>query len=333
MEYENLQVAKKRTLKKVRRDFINKKRDDDETKEVDPSTRLLNSNKIHLIAGNIGLVEINRQIYLEPGYVNMLYAVQDVKIDQRPGNSIIRLSFQVNNKNNLMPWEYTVKRLESYGDLNLATWAYKIKSYYAKHMAAMANYYDAINMKSSNQLDEVRETSRQLYQEIESQRSFFMARYLAKIESIELVSASYDEGFLKELGFDIHNFSSWVLGNGLPKMLEQDCSIGMKFAKLFLNSTMTDYKTIQKEPQHLNALVDRNGGKKLRGLQTILVTEYAEEGIYLSAYCTLLKEQEFDFSLKSLIPEKSNSKIYKSSSLNPNSNLCEDTRSEAWGKN
>jgi len=73
--------------------------------------------------------------------------------------------------------------------------------------------------------------------------------------------------------------------------------------------------------------------KKLRGLQTILVTEYAEEGIYLSAYCTLLKEQEFDFSLKSLIPEKSNSKIYKSSSLNPNSNLYEDTRSEAWGKN
>jgi len=330
MEYENLQVAKKRTLKKVRRDFLNKRCDEDEPKEVDSSTRLLNSNNIHLIAGNIGLVEINRQIYLEPGYVNMLYAVQDVRIDQRPGNSIIRMNFQVSNKNNLMPWEYTVKRLESYGDLNLATWAYKIKNYYAKHMTAMANYYDIMNMKSTSQLIEMKEASEKLYQEIESERSFFMARYLAKIDSIELVSASYDEGFLKELGFDIQNFSSWTLSNGLPKMLEQDCSIGMKFAQLFLNSKMTDYKSIQKEPQHLNSLVDRNGGKKLRGLQTILVTEYAEEGIYLSAYCTLLKEQEFDLSLKSLVPEKSNSKIYKPASSNRNSNLYEETRSEAW---
>jgi hypothetical protein len=324
MEFENRQVTKKRTLTKVRRDFLHKKENEDESKEVDPSTRILNNNNIHLIAGNIGLVEINRQIYLEPGFVNMLYAVRDFEIEKRPNSSIINLSFQIANENSLAPWEYTVKRLESYGDLNLATWAYKIKTYYTKHVAAMANYYELMNLKTSSQINEARENARMLCKDIEKERSFFMARYLAKIDTIELVSASFDEGFLKELGFDINNFSYWALSNGLPKMLEKDSSLTMKFAQLFLNSKITDYKPLQKEPQHMNSLLDKNGGRKQKGLQTIMVTETAEEGIYLNIYCTLVKDQDLDLPLQNLVNDKSNLKTYKKSTNIMDGNQFQD---------
>jgi len=286
-----METYKKRALTKVRRDFLFKKAEENEEKDVDPSTRYLTSSQVNVIAGDIGLVEINREICLELWYANGHYKIGNFEIEGRSHSRVATLNLKPENSN-LCPWEYTVKRLESYGDLSLATWAHRLKTCQNNHTKFMRSYYETFKQNDSEMLKtihQVMEKARFLCKEVENNHAFYKVRYFANQEAKNLSSISYDERFLKKLGHDsIEEFGKWVLKNGIPTMSEQDAPVNLKYGQLVLDCNVADYESIFQGPEQPSRLVDKNGFKKDVMMQTVFIPEPTEEGIYVNTYYLLI---------------------------------------------
>jgi hypothetical protein len=301
-----METHKKRALTKVRRDFLFKKADEnEEEKEIDPSTRCLSNNQVNIIAGDLGMVERNREICLEFYYANQQYQVDRFELEQRSHSLVINLELK-SHKFNVCPVEYTIKRLESYGNLELATWAHRIKKSQTSHSQSMTRYYDALKLSGSNGLAtliEAKERADLLCKDLESRYSFFKVRYFADQDSKHLSSISFDGGFLKRIGHNIHDFGSSAVRNGLP-IITDETSIGnMKYGQAMLDCNLVDYESVFEGPEQTSKLVDKNGFKKNVQMRTVFILEPSPEGVYMNTYYILLDQPLTPGAEKLAIPQ------------------------------
>jgi len=324
-----METHKKRALTKVRRDFLFKKAEENEEKDIDPSTRCLSNNQVNIIAGDIGMVERNREICVEFYYANQQYQVDRFELEQRSHSLVINLELKL-HKFNMCPVEYTIKRLESYGNLELATWAHRIKKSQASHTKSMRSYYDTIKLNGPTALaalNEAKERAGFLCKELEGRYSFFKVRYFADQDSKNISSISYDDGFLKRIGRNIQSFGSEVVKNGLPVITDETAIPNIKYGQAMLDCNLVDYESVFEGPEQTSKLVDKNGFKKSVQMRTVFILEPSLEGVYMNTYYVLLDQP--------LIPgaEKFTTKQENSTGLKSYKPLIEEIKEKLLSNN
>ena len=318
MNYVDYRGMKKRPLRKVRKDYIYKKPPKDTLFSPDFVTPCLNEGKVNTIAQSIGLVEVNRQIFLETKFLNEYYKINHIEIhsiENKLNSLTVTLSLSINENSNITPWQYTVKRLESYGDLNLATWAYKAKKYYSNHSEAITRYFELLRLdeqRGFSALEKARTKAFLTCQEIENGFAFHKAVLFANKENTELLSISFDEGFLKGMNHTPESFASWSKVNGLPTLFKNDCSINMKFGNSILDGVVINAKSIQEGPEFECSLIGEGENLQKLTMQNIIILCPDKEGVYM--YCYYIIKDNKDEKGKSIIEERASFglKTYKS---------------------
>jgi len=289
-----MEAYKKRTLKKVRKTHLLKKAEEDEGILVDLATRILNKSRTNVIVRSIGLVETNREVFLDINFLNTLYKAASFQLDTRYQFPVATVQFKPLTDENSWPLEYILERLESYGDLKMALWAQRLKSCHTMQSKVMRSYFNFIErdrQEGSSLLKETKIRASFLVQDFESQQIFFKVRFLISNHSKELVSASFDQRFLEKIGHNLDCFESWVIQNGLPLVSKRNCSLNMKYAQAFLDCTLINCESIYQGPEYFTDLIDKNGTKEKQVLQTVFILEPSEEGIFLNTYC-IIKENK-----------------------------------------
>ena len=285
------QNHKKRVLKKVREQYIRKKPDWNDPRDIDPSTRLLCTGEVHPIIPCIGLVEIDRKICVEIEFVHFQYNVSSVTIENNMGSSKLILGFSPNKDSSSTPWEYAVKRLESYGDLELATWAHKIRACFANHSLSMNKYFEQVysGEKSVNfSLEKARTKAALMCESIESQYPYFKGVFLSKKNSTDLVTVTMSDGFLKEMGHSPESFLLQQKKKGITPIVPKESATTKNFGMAFLNYFMGNYQPTNEEN---DALYDKDGTRRKCIMQNVLILDPTPEGILIYNYFILKKEK------------------------------------------
>jgi len=286
MECETSVNPKKRVLKKVRSRFLHKKPEENSAQDIDPTTRCLSTGTVHQMVPSIGLVEVDRKICTELRFIQFRYDISTIDLNKTPLSSSVTINFKINPEYLAVPWEYTIKRLESYGDLNLATWAHIIKNYYAQGPGKL--YSKRFEMM----MNETRERAALTCETFESQYPYHKGIFLTNETSTELLSVSWNESFLKEMGHTSENFMERISKDGLQPMSPQDSAINRNFGKVFLNYVLGKCQPIQEEPDFVAYLYNKDGTVRKCVLQNYLIMYPAPEGIYFISYYILKKEKE-----------------------------------------
>ena len=283
----------KRVLKKVRKDFLNKKDDQDETALVDPSTHILGSDQVHMIKACNCLVLVNRKICMGLQYLNSQYDVS-AEITEAPFQPRrVYLNVRLNRQNETAPWEYTVKRLESYGDLDLAMWAHKVKEHYTNYPRTMNKYFELLNSQDPKILQYIEKCKNQAQaamEEIENKYPYRKLSVLSSKESAEILCSSYNESFLNEVGHTPESFIECTQKNGLPAYFAADCGTNHHVAQKFLACVILNNNgPISEEPEFDTFIFDKNGDKKRVIGEVVNILEPTPEGIMVYIYFLIKK--------------------------------------------
>ncbi len=124
---ENLdEQASKRSLKKVRRQFLNKTPEENQEMIVEPPTTFINPHKTYILKPCISLIEENRKIRIDTTKISSYFKISGVLVQEHLDSKVVTVNLNVNQKHVQIPWEYTIKRLESYGDADMAGWAKRL---------------------------------------------------------------------------------------------------------------------------------------------------------------------------------------------------------------
>ncbi len=284
----------KRVLKKVRKDFLNK-RDEDETTLVDPTTHILGSDQVHMIKACNCLVLVNRKICMGLQFLNSQYDINPVITEAPFQPRKVYLNVKLNRQNETAPWDYTVKRLESYGDLDLAMWAHKVKEHYTNYPKTINKYFELLNSQDPTVLQYIEKCKIQAQiacQEIENKYPYRKLTVLSNKDSAELLCSSYNESFLQEVGHTPETFVEWTKKNGFPAYFAANCANNHHIAQKFLACVILNNNgPISEEPEREAFMFDKNGDKKRVIGQVINVLEPTSEGIMVYGYFILKKHQ------------------------------------------
>jgi len=281
---------KKRTLHKVRKLFINKKAEDDDPENVDPASRLLNQNVTYMVKSDLCIVEVNRRIVVDMHLLNSNFDVSNAIIEDRYPQKSVILKLKVNENNSPVPWEYSVKRLESYGDLNMAVWARKLKDYHKHYMNLMAKYFAVFNSEDpliQQEIEEVKIKACGAHQEIEAKYPYLKWVIFAGAESVDMVCSAYSEDFLKEFGHSVESFQTWVASNGIPSTLDGNSEVHHKIIQSFLDRLSVEKGAVYFGNEYPTFMVDAHGHKKDIIAQYVNVTDPTPDGLLLSGYIIL----------------------------------------------
>jgi len=285
----------KRVLKKVRRDFLNKKDDEDQTAQVDPTTKILGDNQVHMIKACNCLVLVNRKICMGLQFLNSQYDVSPLITEGPFQPKRVYLNVKLNRQNETAPWQYTVERLESYGDLDLAIWARKVKDHYINYPKTMNKYFQLLNSQDPTviqYLEKCKTQAQLACQEIENKYPYRKLHVMSSKDSAEIISSSYNESFLKEVGHTAESFVECTKKNGLPAYFAADCSNNHHIAQKFLTCVILNHDgPISEEPEFPAEIYDKNGEKKKVIGQVINVLEPTPEGIMVYGYFILKRYQ------------------------------------------
>ena len=292
----------KRVLKKVRKDFVHKKDDQDETALVDPTTHILGDNQIHMIKACNCLVLVNRKICMGLQFLNSQYDVNAVITEAPFQPRRVYLNVKLNRHNETAPWEYTVKRLESYGDLDLAMWAHKVKEHYTNYPRTINKYFELLNSQDSKVLqyiEKCKEQAQLACQEIETKYPYRKLSVLSSKDSAEILCSSYNESFLHEVGHTPESFVECTKMNGLPTYFAADCANNHHVAQKFLACVILNNNgPVSEEPEYETFIYDKNGNKKRVIGQTVNILEPTPEGIMVYIYFLLKRHQPSGNMLK-----------------------------------
>lgn len=306
---------KKRVLKKVRRDFLAKKLNGDETDLVDPSAKYISNTNTYTLDPLNGIVESNRKILLGPQYLNGIYKISSLLIEEQHISKPVVLSISgmapaVNN-----PCEYTMKRLESYGDLELATWAHRIQKYSQIYPKKMAMFYETLNSDDPAIVEYIKDTKQKVRQtcaEIESNFIYYKVISHLRREAAEMTEIHYSESFLKELGYTSESFLQWVKNNGIPGVFEGDCSVYLQSVKKYFDESSVSDSYIRKGLEYETFLLDKGGLKKNIVVQNIIVVEVDPKDALIHNYF-LVKSSSF--TPNKGLPEEYSDKPFKQTKL------------------
>jgi len=291
---EDDKKSKKRTLKKVRWQYIRKIADSNDPGIVDPASWLLNSNTVYVIRSELLLFEKNREIRMDIQQLQNRCNLS-TKISHTPyKQKILDLCLNNSEKNN--PYlEYSLKRLESFGDLDLAAWAHKIRDYYSNHEKLMKEYFGLLHSQDNHSIDllkNIRIKAQETIEEIEQNHAFSKLFAFWGKESVQLNAISYNEGFLEYTGFTIETLEEWIKLNGAPQFFEQSKLPFASAAKHFLNALKLEVGPIHFGPEYECLMTRRDGHKIKVPFKFIKILEPREDGFFLHSYFIVNKAKE-----------------------------------------
>jgi len=280
---------RKRVLSKINRHSLNRALQEEEEEPIEnPPTFYLNPQKIFMLSSCLCLAEDNRKIYVDTSYLNSYFKTSNIIIQDKFFNKVVDVKLQVNSANT--PLDYTIDRLESYGNLELAMWAQRMKKYFLGYKKVMTNYYDLMNSQDPNMMAAMEKSqidARLACKEIESQYSYKKLQAFSTLEGTEMLLSSYSEGFLEEMGYTVQEFMETVRGNGLPELFNKDCTVHLDIAKRFLDGTTLSSGSIQDWSEYFTTIKDKTGKKKEVKFHFVNILEPRPEGILTTGYFVL----------------------------------------------
>jgi len=298
----------KRPLTKMRRPFLHRASSElDISESIDTDqTSSTNGLQINVLSKCLGLVEVNKKILISLQYLNSFSTINHARIENLPNQKAVTLNVAFNSDNNVPSWEEAAKRLESYEDEQLSGWAVWMRNHYLNHTKVMTNYFEYLNSKDPQACIDLRKAKKRavlMCREIESKYSFRKLLVFAKRDSTELLSVSYSEGILKELGHTPEGFLLWTKYNGLPGMFDKDCPEHLQIARNFFDfKSLKKGEFVSKGEEYIVNLEDKNGKKHKILAQYIHILDPTEEGIFLSGYF-IIKDQPRENGLGLVIKE------------------------------
>jgi len=281
---------RKRVLSKINRHSLIKAPQEEEEQETieDPPSFYLNPKKIFMLSSCLCLAEDNRKIYVDTSYLNSYFNTSNIILQDKFYNKVVDVRLQVNAANT--PLDYTIERLESYGSLELAMWAQRMKKYFLGYKKVMTNYYDLVDSQDPNMMAAMEKSqidARLACKEIESQYSYKKLQAFSTLEGTEMLLSSYSEGFLEEMGYTVQEFMETVRGNGLPELFNKDCTVHLDIAKRFLDGTTLSSGSIQDWSEYFTTIKDKTGKKKEVKFHFVNILEPRPEGILTTGYFVL----------------------------------------------
>lgn len=290
----NEDINNKRTLKKVRRHFINRHPNEEaDSSIINPSSQYIISDQINVISTCFGLVEKDRKLCMGTQFLTPYFNIDPEITVQNdlPEIKAVTLNLQLSPNNSILPWQYTAKRLESYGDLDLAAWANRLRKYHENYPHIMAKYFELINSddpQTSKSLRKAKNRAALACKEIESRHCYRKLVSFSSKESTELLSSSYSEGLIKALGHNtVESFVSWTKSNGIPTLFESDCTDHLEIARKFYDCITLNSGIVQEGPEYRTVLYDKEGNKREVLAQYVNILEPSSEGFFISGYFIL----------------------------------------------
>ena len=283
-------IMRRRVLKKVRINFINRRPDEAHADAGFPPQQLQDNNAIQMIDPAIGLVERNRKICVGVRFLNSYITINNLRVEEQISCKAVTFNIQMNQDHPILPWEHCVKRLESYGDLNLATWAQKIRSHHSVYPEVMAQYFELTKSQDPNTLANFAKAKNQVMlvqREIQSAYPYKCVRLFSNGSTTVPLEASYSEGFLKEISHTLESFCDLVRDSGIPTLFGGECPYHLEMAKSFLDCSMFQADPVKYGAEFHSYLYDKNGMKRLVCLQSISFVEPAPGGLFLTGYLVI----------------------------------------------
>ncbi|CAD8108553.1 unnamed protein product [Paramecium sonneborni] len=102
----------------------------------------------------------------------------------------------------ITPWEYVVKKLDSYGDANI----HELSQYIQKYIESLKNGLQQVHGTFENQITNYRASG--LYQ----------YKYIKDLDQLFISQVEYDISLIEELGFNVSKFIDSCLKYGIPEI-------------------------------------------------------------------------------------------------------------------
>lgn len=278
-------LAKKRILKKVRINSINKR--PSLNAEIDLLPQQVQENSIQMIDPSIGLVVKNRKICAGVRFLNSHFSINNLKVQKQVHGREVCFNVELNKNNPIVPWEYHVKRLESYGNLDLVTWAQKIKGYRSTYPKVMAQYFEMVKSEDPHIMAGLAKARNQVKEAQNLIKSRFPYKTVSLFsDGVATVphTISYSEDLLNEMDHSLESFCDSVTQRGIPTLFGGDSQYHIEMAKSFLTCSMLQADPVKYGPEFKSYLYDKAGAKRPAVFQAISFVEPAPGGLNLTGY-------------------------------------------------
>lgn len=286
-------MLRKRTLSKVNRHSLHRAREEDEENDemiAEPPAFYLNPKKVFMLSSCLCLAEDNRKIYVDTSYLNSYFNTTKIVLQNLLENRTVDINLQVSQNNPNAPLDYTIERLESYGNLELAMWAKRMKKYTSGYQKVMTDYYKLARSDDPAIIESMRSSqieARFACEEIERQYAYKKLQAFSTLEGTEMLLSSFSEGFLEEMGYSVEEFIERVKEKGLPELFNKECGVHLDIAKKFLDGTTLSSGPIQDWSEYITTIYDKNGHKKEVKFHFLNIIEPRPEGILTTGYFIL----------------------------------------------
>lgn len=287
MENGDRGPRKIRILKKVRPGFLNKRAEENEIELTESSEPFYKSDGELLVLHRcLGLVEKDRKICIDSSILTSHVSIAGIVLDDQPFSQAVVITLKVAEEKP-GPYFFIAKRLESYGDLELAQWAQRLINYYTNYPKVISNYFNLFQSDDNKiRLGLMKSNSRALVicKQIEAKYPFRRLLFVAKKESMMLLSTKFSQRFLKEIGYTAESFIELVKKEGLPALFDGDSTAHIEIAKRFLDCTVFEGDIIQPGEEYITYFYDEDGYKRPFVVQFISVLETTPDGLFVSGY-------------------------------------------------
>jgi len=285
-------VDKKRAVRKVRSSYLNKSplEDGEVKKEAAPVS--LNEKNVNVLSPSIGLIEANGRVRLATHFLTLTYEVISIKVQENSASKVVSLLLQ---KKNIIsePWEYTAKRLEDSGELEMVIWAQRIRRHYTEQPKIMEEYFKSLNSRDlhiQNNIRKAQNKAKLASQDIENKYEYFKICLISSSDGILPLSLSYTEKIINSLGHTIETFVPWVEANGIPPVSPGSSPAFLEISRQFLECLPLTGSPVQKGPEFSTYIFNEDGSKTDVEVQFIGVIDPVAKGIFLTGYYIIKRE-------------------------------------------
>lgn len=284
-------VIKRRILTKVRRQFLHKRpaynNDIGNYANLVAIPEQFNDNSARLLEPSLGLVETNRTISAGYQFLNSHYKVTSIRVDNQFASSAVTLNLQSNDVD-ILPWEYCAKRLESYGDLELAIWAKRLKTYHENYPKLMDSYFNltkAADTQMSAAMAAGMEQAALACREIETKYAYSKQTLYGNKSSMCPVSLTLNDQMLRDIGHDVDSFVEWTNQHGIPGLFGRASAMTLDLCKQHMTGLdLQQLSLFQEGPEYTVDFYDKEGQRKPRKVKLYCSIDPMPEGFFVNVY-------------------------------------------------
>lgn len=246
--------------------------------------RFMNAITITRLESDVFFIEANRAIFCELSMLNNFMRFRSAEVvDDYNGVKVLKLPLQPKIFSIGAPWQYAVRRFESYGDNEMYEWARIIEDFSTKYELLIKQTNESNNGLKKEEMEQLKTINSML----NTQKSCFFKNFpclemVWKIRkgTMSLTELNLNETYIKHLGYQLNSFVSTVLHEGFPMIEPLDGTAMAGCMKDFMKNFLLHYTE----------------GTE-RKSQLFLKTGYVEQFSYQDFIMTTIDEDEITISL------------------------------------